>query len=101
MTRLGKWQTNRRSTMRYIYTSPGHRPTDAADAGSQREVGEIFARRKARRLYGRRGTVGALRLDSWSQDGTVMEFDAYIGRPVRDGGVAGRNVRFTVFAVLK
>lgn len=78
------------------YTSPGHKPTDAAGAGNQREVGEIFAQRKARRLYGRRGQVGAIRVDSYSQDGSVMEFDAFIGRPAPGGGLAGHNVRFTV-----
>ena len=79
------------------YTSHGHRPSSAPDAASQSEIGELFAQRKARRLYGRTGRVGALRLDGQSPDGSVMEFDAFLGRPAPGGGLAGRNVRFTVY----
>lgn len=78
------------------YISQGHRPTAASDASSPSEIGELFAQRKARRLFGRAGRVGALRLDSWLSDGTLMEFDAFIGRPAPGGGLCGRNVRFTV-----
>lgn len=53
----------------------------------------------ARRMYGARGTVGALRLDSWAQDGSSHTYEAFIGRsPTQaerrrgETGVTGRNV---------
>ena len=57
------------------------------------------ARILARRMYGARGTVRALRLDSWAQDGSSYTYEAFIGRAPtaaerRRGvnGITGRNV---------
>ena len=53
----------------------------------------------ARRMYGKRGTVVTLRLDSWSEDGTSHTYEAFIGRsPTASearkygNGVSGRTV---------
>ena len=53
----------------------------------------------ARRMYGKRGTVGAMRLDSWAKDGSSHTYEAFIGRAPtaaerRRGvnGITGRNV---------
>jgi hypothetical protein len=53
----------------------------------------------ARRMYGARGTVATLRLDSWAKDGSAHTYEAFIGRSPtaaerRRGanGVTGRNV---------
>lgn len=53
----------------------------------------------ARRMYGARGTVGALRLDSWARDGSSHTYEAFIGRAHTaadsrrgDNGITGRNV---------
>ena len=53
----------------------------------------------ARRMYGKRGTVVTLRLDSWSEDGKSATWETFIGRAptaadVRKygNGVTGRNI---------
>ena len=53
----------------------------------------------ARREFGRRGTVVAIRLDSWSEDGKAHTYEAFIGRaPTASearkygNGVTGRNI---------
>ena len=59
------------------------------------DAGEYFAGIMARREYGRRGHVGPCRLESWTEDGTCGEYEAFIG--VSNGnGMTGRNVRFSV-----
>jgi hypothetical protein len=46
----------------------------------------------ARRLYGRRGVCASLRRDSRSADGRERQWEAYVGKPNRYGGVPGRNI---------
>lgn len=53
----------------------------------------------ARREYGRRGTVGALRLDSWAEDGSSHTYEAFIGaaptaaeRRRGENGICGHNI---------
>ncbi len=53
----------------------------------------------ARRMYGKRGTVVTLRLDSWSEDGKAHTWEAFIGREPTASerrkygpGVTGHNV---------
>lgn len=59
------------------------------------DAGEYFAGVIARREYGLRGHVGPCRLDSWTEDGRIGEYDAFIG--VSNGnGMVGHNVHFTV-----
>lgn len=79
--------------MKIKYTCKGYRPivmdTECEDINPAR----VFAERMARREYGRRGQVGALRLDSYTQDGTCSAYEAFIGAPASDGnGIVGHNV---------
>jgi hypothetical protein len=76
------------------YTCENHKPINAE---SFTAAAEIFALRKARATYGRSGRVGALRLDSYSVNGRLAEFDAFIGRPSGRNETSGANVRFTIY----
>jgi hypothetical protein len=76
------------------YRSPGHRDVTAAD---MKEAAEIFAARKARAAYGRAGYARTCNLESWSQDGTLGEFNAFIGYRSAPNETTGGNVRFTVY----
>ena len=69
----------------YDHTGPG-RPIRRAD--SVRHAAEIIARRE----YGRRGMVGALRHDAAGPG--VSIFEAFVGRPARGDArtVTGRNI---------
>lgn len=67
-----------------------HRPITAP---SILEAAGEFARRKARREFGRRGTARAIRIDS-TGDG-FAECSAFIGLPGPEG-VSGSGVAFTV-----
>ena len=77
-----------------IYRCDNHRMIEA-DTASQ--AASVFALRKARTQYGKTAQVGALRLDSYSSNGLVYNFDAFIGYPVGRNQTAGCNVRFTVY----
>jgi hypothetical protein len=77
------------------YRSPGHRDVTAAD---MKEAAEIFAARKARAAYGRAGYARTCNLESWSQDGTLGEFNAFIGVTTGQHETTGSNVFFTVYA---
>lgn len=80
----------------YIYKCDGFRAIRAKeDEGI--DPARILAERAARREYGRRGCVAALRLDSWTQDGRCSTYEAFIGRPATDGnGIAGHNIWLTI-----
>ena len=73
------------SRITYDHTGSG-RPITRAD--SVRHAAEIIARRE----YGRRGVVGALRHDAAGPG--VSIFEVFIGRPVRGDArtMTGRNV---------
>lgn len=60
------------------------------------DAAEVFARRAARRAFGRRGIVRVLREDSYAPDYSLIEFEAFIGYPSGFNETTGRNVRFTV-----
>lgn len=75
------------------YHCESHRPVIA---GNMNEAAEIFASRKARFAFGRSARVGAFRADCQSQDGTVGEYEVFIGRSTGLHETTGRNVRFTV-----
>lgn len=60
------------------------------------EAAEVFARRAARRAFGRRGLVRVLREDSYAPDYSMIEFEAFIGYPSGHNETTGRNIRFTV-----
>jgi hypothetical protein len=57
---------------------------------------EIFARRAARRAFGRRGLVRTLVEDSYTRNLSIVEFAAFIGYPTGPNETTGHNVRFTV-----
>ena len=60
------------------------------------EAAEVFAKRAARRAFGRRGIVRVIREDSYAPDYSLIEFEAFIGYPSGHNQTTGRNVRFTV-----
>jgi len=60
------------------------------------EAAEVFAKRAARRAFGRRGIVRTLNEESWNKDFSLIEFSAFIGYPSGRNETTGRNVRFTV-----
>jgi hypothetical protein len=76
-----------------IYICEKHR---AVEADTFSEAAGVFALRKARAKYGSSAQVGALRLDCWSQDGTLSEYEAFIGHSTGRNQTTGNNVRFTV-----
>lgn len=70
------------------YKCDGFKPVQAADI---KEAGVIFAERKARRVYGRKGYTRVLNCDRWTRDGSYAEFRAFIGvdrRPFVDRSTA-------------
>ena len=68
----------------------------SVSADSHADAAHIFARRMARRKYGKRGMIGAIRQSCYSPDGGVTEWSAFIGKP-QGNTVDGGNVHFTVF----
>lgn len=63
------------------------------------ETAEQAAAILARRMYGKRGTVGALRLDSSAMDGSTATYEAFVGvgptqaeRRRGANGITGRNI---------
>jgi hypothetical protein len=65
-------------------------------ADSMRDAAEIFATRLARKSYGRSAYARTLNLNSWSQDNTVGEYDAFVGYRTGPHETTGHNARFTV-----
>lgn len=57
---------------------------------------EIFAKRAARRAFGRRGIVRTLVEDSYVPNLSIVEFAAFIGYPSGHNETTGHNFRFTV-----
>lgn len=60
------------------------------------DAAEVFARRAARRAFGRRGIVRVLNEDSYTRNLSIVEFAAFIGYPSGRNETSGHNVRFTV-----
>jgi len=60
------------------------------------DAAEVFAKRAARRAFGRRGLVRVLNEDSYSEDFCLVEFNAFIGYPSGRNETTGHNYRFTV-----
>ena len=61
-----------------------------------RDAAEVFARRAARRAFGRRGIVRTMVEDSYTRNLSIVEFAAFIGYPTGRNETTGHNVRFTV-----
>jgi hypothetical protein len=76
------------------FTCENHRPVSGVE--SMHEAAEIFAARKARALFGRSGYARTCNLESYSQDGTLGEYNAFVGYSTGRNETTGRNVRFTV-----
>lgn len=75
------------------YHCDGFRPVTTDSAS---DAARVFAERMARSKYGARGAVGALRCDSWSQDGRLHVFEAFVGRKSRLNDVDGCNYWLSV-----
>ncbi len=61
------------------------------------EAAQLFAERKARKLYGRNAEVGALRQDGYCPDGSYANYQAFVGRPnKKERNISGGNVHFSV-----
>jgi hypothetical protein len=76
------------------YTSNGHKTVCAE---SMQEAALIFAKRKARKAYGRHGDVRICRMGLHSQDMRLTEFSAFIGT-TRGNETTGHDVSFTVYS---
>ncbi len=76
-----------------LFRCNGYRSVRAAGI---RDAAEIFARRAARRAFGRRGIVRVLNEDSYTRNLSIVEFCAFIGYPSGHNETTGHNVRFTV-----
>ena len=60
------------------------------------DAAKVFAQRAARKSYGRNAVVGTLNANSYSQDCSLIEYSAFIGRKSGRNEVTGHNTRFTV-----
>jgi len=89
-----KPNTRKTKTMKK-YTTTGCR---AVSAESMSEAAEIFAARIARKKYGKSGYCRICNLESWSQDRSLGEYNAFIGyTPAHNQGqTVGNNTRFSV-----
>ena len=63
-----------------------------------REAAAIFAARMARKFYGSKGYCRSCVMGSYSQDGSLAEFSAFIGYTTGRNETTGHNVSFTVYA---
>jgi hypothetical protein len=61
-----------------------------------RDAAEVFARRAARRAFGRRGIVRTMVEDSYTRNLSIVEFAAFIGYSSGPNETTGHNIRFTV-----
>lgn len=76
-----------------LFHCNGHRSVRAEGI---RDAAKVFALREARRAFGKRGLVRILYVDCCTEDGTLAEFEAFIGYASGHNETTGRNVRFTV-----
>jgi hypothetical protein len=61
-----------------------------------RDAAEVFARRAARRAFGKRGLVRTMVEDSYTRNLSIVEFAAFIGYPTGPNETTGHTIRFTV-----
>ena len=76
-----------------LYRCSGFR---SVRSDSIRDAAEVFARRAARRAFGRRGIVRTMVEDSYVPNLSIVEFAAFIGYPTGPNETTGHNIRFTV-----
>ena len=82
--------------MTQIYHCDGLRPIRETSVQEGDHPSTIFARRLARRAFGRKGIVRTLVEDSWDENRDLIEYAAFIGYRSGPGETTGHNVRFTV-----
>ena len=75
------------------YACEGFRAVEADIIG---DAAGIFARRLARKSYGRRGDVRVLARNSWAEDGTRVTYQAFIGITDRNNVTVGHTILLTV-----
>ena len=63
---------------------------------SIRDAAGVFAKRAARRAFGKRGLVRTLVEDSYTRNLSIVEFAAFIGYSTGPNETTGHNIRFTV-----
>jgi hypothetical protein len=82
------------------YTTHGCR---AVTAENMSEAAGYFADRLAQKSYGKSGYARTCNLESWSQDNTLGEYNAFIGYTPSGkhniGTTVGSNIRFSVYRV--
>ncbi len=61
-----------------------------------RDAAGVFAKRAARRAFGRRGIVRTMVEDSYTRNLSIVEFAAFIGYSTGPNETTGHNIRFTV-----
>lgn len=76
-----------------LYHCNGYRPVRASGI---LDAAEVFAKRAARRAFGKRGVVRLLREDGYATDYSMIEFEAFVGYASGRNETTGHNVRFTV-----
>jgi len=74
----------------------GLRPIRQSSVPEGEHPSAIFARRLARRAFGRRGIVRTLVEDSWTESRDLIEYGAFIGYRSGPGETTGHNIRFTI-----
>jgi hypothetical protein len=62
------------------YHCQGFKPIPFEKVETVKQAAKIFATRLARKEYGSGGGVGALNLNSWSQDNNEFDFSAFCGK---------------------
>lgn len=75
------------------YTCAGFRPVRAE---GNRDAAMVFATREAVKRYGKKGLVRVLNENARSQDGRVVEWDAFIGKVSGRNETTGHNFHLTV-----
>ena len=76
-----------------LYYCNGFRSVRAQGIGA---AAEVFAARAARKRYGRSGYCRVLRMGSYSQDRTLVEYEAFIGYTTGLNETTGHNIHLTV-----
>lgn len=76
-----------------LFRCNGFRPVRADGIA---EAAEIFAKRAARRAFGKRGYVRTMVEDSYAPNLSIVEFAAFIGYSTGRNETTGHNYRFTV-----
>ena len=80
--------------MKHTYHCNGLRSIRSVPEGDHPSA--MFARRLARRAFGRKGIVRSIVEDSWTESRDLIEYAAFIGYRTGPNETTGHNVRFTV-----